>query len=73
MRMLLNHRVGLPAIRKKLNDDDMYNWDTMAAALAAQEPVVGTRDEAWLPCADDRVSDRRSDAAHYRQECRFPR
>ena len=44
VRMLLNHRVGLPAIRKKLNDDDMYNWDTMAAALAAQEPwwVPGT-------------------------------
>ena len=43
--MLLNHQAGLPAIRKKLTDDDMYNWDTMAAALAAQEPwwVPGTR------------------------------
>lgn len=45
VRMLLNHRAGLPAIRRKLNDDDMYNWDTMTSALAAQEPwwVPGTK------------------------------
>jgi CubicO group peptidase (beta-lactamase class C family) len=45
VRMLLNHRAGLPAVRRKLSDDDMYNWDTMASALAAQEPwwVPGTR------------------------------
>jgi len=45
VRMLLNHQAGLPAIRKKLKDDDMYNWETMASALAAQEPwwVPGTR------------------------------
>ncbi|MBI3759907.1 MAG: beta-lactamase family protein [Deltaproteobacteria bacterium] len=44
VRMLLNHQAGLPAIRKKLHDDDMYNWETMASALAAQEPwwVPGT-------------------------------
>jgi CubicO group peptidase (beta-lactamase class C family) len=45
VRMLLNHQAGLPAIRRKLTDDDMYNWDTMASALAAQEPwwTPGTR------------------------------
>jgi len=45
VRMLLNHQAGLPAIRRKLTDDDMYNWDTMASALAAQEPwwVPGTK------------------------------
>ena len=45
VRMLLNHQAGLPAIRKKLSDDDMYNWDTMVSALAAQEPwwVPGTK------------------------------
>jgi CubicO group peptidase (beta-lactamase class C family) len=25
VRMLLNHQAGLPAIRRKLTDDDMYN------------------------------------------------
>jgi len=45
VRMLLNHQAGLAAIRKKLNDEDMYNWETMASALAAQEPwwTPGTR------------------------------
>src|SRR3984957_5065429 len=45
VRMLLNHQAGLPAIRRKLNDADMYDWDTMVTALAAQEPwwVPGTR------------------------------
>jgi CubicO group peptidase (beta-lactamase class C family) len=45
VRMLLNHQAGLPAIRQKLTDDDMYNWDAMTSALAAQEPwwVPGTK------------------------------
>jgi CubicO group peptidase (beta-lactamase class C family) len=45
VRMLLNHQAGLPAIRQKLSDDDMYDWNTMTAALAAQEPwwVPGTK------------------------------
>ena len=45
VRMLLNHQAGLPAIRRKLHDADMYDWDTMVTALAAQEPwwVPGTR------------------------------
>jgi len=44
VRMLLNHQAGLPAIRRKLNDEDMYNWETMTSALAVQEPW-------WVPGA----------------------
>jgi CubicO group peptidase (beta-lactamase class C family) len=45
VRQLLNHQAGLPAIRKKMADDAMYDWNLMAAALAEQEPwwTPGTR------------------------------
>lgn len=45
VRLLLNHRAGLPAIRKSLMPSDIYDWATMAAALAAEEPwwEPGTR------------------------------
>ena len=35
---LLSHRAGLPAIRKTLADDAIYDWEAMTAALAEQEP-----------------------------------
>jgi len=38
VRYLLSHRAGLPAVAKTLADDAIYNWSTMASALAAQEP-----------------------------------
>lgn len=38
VRMLLSHRAGVPAIRRLLRDDLMYEWDEMAAAVAAEEP-----------------------------------
>ena len=38
VRYLLSHRAGLPAVAKTLDDDAIYNWNTMASALAAQEP-----------------------------------
>lgn len=38
VRQLLNHRAGLPAIRKPLRPEDLYDWSTMTAALAEQEP-----------------------------------
>jgi CubicO group peptidase (beta-lactamase class C family) len=38
VRYLLSHRAGLPAVAKTLDDDAIYNWTTMANALAAQEP-----------------------------------
>ena len=45
MRYLLSHRAGLPAVRKPLADDALFNWDTMTTALAEQEPwwEPGTR------------------------------
>ena len=35
---LLNHRAGVPAVRKQLPADAYWNWPVMCAALAAQEP-----------------------------------
>ena len=38
VHMLLSHRAGLPAIRRPLPDDSVYEWDTMTSALAEQAP-----------------------------------
>ena len=38
VRFLLSHRAGLPAVRKILDGDALFNWTTMANALAEQEP-----------------------------------
>ncbi len=38
LRHALTHRAGVPAIRRHLTDDDLFDWDTMTAALAATEP-----------------------------------
>jgi len=45
VRHLLSHRAGLPAVRRPLEPSAIYEWDTMTAALAAQEPwwEPGTR------------------------------
>ena len=45
VRWLLSHQAGLPAVRKPLTQDTLYDWDAMAAALAAQAPwwEPGTR------------------------------
>src|SRR5271154_5453584 len=45
VRYLLNHRAGLPAIRKQLPEDAAYDWHVMTTALAAEEPwwEPGTR------------------------------
>jgi len=45
VRQLMNHRAGLPAIRKKMADDACYDWVAMTAALAAEQPwwVPGTK------------------------------
>ena len=44
VRFLLCHRAGLPAVRKILDGDALFKWDTMTAALSGQEPwwVPGT-------------------------------
>ena len=38
VRTLLSHRAGLPAVRRPLPDEAIYDWDLMAGALAAEEP-----------------------------------
>ena len=38
VRYLLSHRAGLPAVRRSLPAGALFEWDTMTAALAAQEP-----------------------------------
>ncbi|HLW70944.1 MAG TPA: serine hydrolase domain-containing protein [Candidatus Binataceae bacterium] len=45
LRQLLNHRAGLPALRKPVPDAAIYDWSAMTTALAAEEPwwTPGTR------------------------------
>jgi CubicO group peptidase (beta-lactamase class C family) len=45
LRHALCHRAGVPAIRRPLSNDDLWDWDTMVGALAATEPwwEPGTR------------------------------
>jgi CubicO group peptidase (beta-lactamase class C family) len=38
VRMLLGHRAGLPALRRELPEQAMYDWELMTSALAAEEP-----------------------------------
>ena len=38
VRWLLSHQAGLPAVRKPLTQDMLYDWNAMAAALAEQDP-----------------------------------
>lgn len=38
VRALLGHRAGLPAIRRSLPENAIYDWALMTAALARQEP-----------------------------------
>lgn len=45
LRQALCHRAGVPAIRMPLTNDDLWDWATMASALAATDPwwEPGTR------------------------------
>jgi CubicO group peptidase (beta-lactamase class C family) len=45
MRHVLSHRAGLPAIRRSLPPEAIFDWGTMTAALAAETPwwEPGTR------------------------------
>jgi CubicO group peptidase (beta-lactamase class C family) len=38
VRWLLSHRAGLPAVRKLLPNEALYDWDAMTSALAAETP-----------------------------------
>jgi CubicO group peptidase (beta-lactamase class C family) len=39
VRWLLSHRSGLPAVDVKLTPEDVYAWDPIVSALAAQKPM----------------------------------
>ncbi len=45
LRLLLSHQAGIPAIRAPLRPGDLYDWDTMTRAIAAEAPFwpPGTR------------------------------
>jgi CubicO group peptidase (beta-lactamase class C family) len=45
VRWLLSHQAGLPAVRKPLPKESLYDWSAMTEALAEQEPwwEPGTR------------------------------
>ena len=45
VRWLLSHQAGLPAVRRPLPPEAVYDWDTMTGALAAERPwwEPGTR------------------------------
>ena len=45
VRMMLNHTVGLPALREPVKPGGYYDWDYMVERLAAEEPFwePGTR------------------------------
>jgi CubicO group peptidase (beta-lactamase class C family) len=38
VRLLLSHRAGLPAVRKLLPNEALYDWDAITSALAAEAP-----------------------------------
>ena len=38
VRYLLSHQAGMAGARQKLTAQDLYNWQTVTAALASQEP-----------------------------------
>ena len=38
VHLILSHRAGLPAIKRPLPSDALYDWKTMTSALAAQGP-----------------------------------
>jgi CubicO group peptidase (beta-lactamase class C family) len=42
IRHALCHRAGVPAIRERLTDEDLFDWERMTGALAATEPW-------WVP------------------------
>ncbi len=45
VRLLLSHQAGIPAHRAPLRPGDLYDWDTMTRAIAAESPFwpPGTR------------------------------
>ncbi|HEY6419977.1 MAG TPA: serine hydrolase domain-containing protein [Candidatus Binataceae bacterium] len=80
VRMVLNHQAGLPAIKKALPFEAVFQWDTMCAALAAQEPwwVPGTKHGyhaltySWLVGELVRRASGKSPGTYFRDEIAAP-
>jgi CubicO group peptidase (beta-lactamase class C family) len=49
VRWLLSHRAGLPALRRRLPPESLYDWQAMCAALAEAEPCVTPGEVAYHP------------------------
>jgi CubicO group peptidase (beta-lactamase class C family) len=80
VRFLLSHRAGLPAVRKPMRREAFFQWDTMCAALAEQEPwwEPGTAfgyhaiTYAWLVGEVVRRASGRTLGAYFRDEIASP-
>ena len=80
VRWLLCHKAGLAAISKPLVQEDMYDWETMTTALAAQEPWWTPGEQhgyhamtfGWLVGEVVRRVDGRSIGAYFREEFAAP-
>jgi CubicO group peptidase (beta-lactamase class C family) len=76
VRYLLSHRAGLPAVKEILPKGSLFQWDTMTAALARQEPwwEPGTKHGyhaltfGWLVGEVVRRISGRSLGAYFREE-----
>jgi CubicO group peptidase (beta-lactamase class C family) len=38
VRQILCHQAGVPAVRRRLSNDDLWDWDTMTRAIAGTRP-----------------------------------
>jgi len=80
VRWLLSHRAGMAAIRRPLVMEDMFDWDTMTAALAEQEPWWTPGEQhgyhaltyGWLVGEVVRRIDGRSIGSYWREEFAAP-
>ena len=68
VRYLLSHRAGLPGDHETAPKTRLFDWDTMASALAEQEPFVAAGNEAWLSRNHDRMAGRRSHPADHAEK-----
>jgi CubicO group peptidase (beta-lactamase class C family) len=77
---LLNHRAGLPAVRRNLPNESLYDWKLMTDTLAAEEPwwVPGERHGyhavtfGWLLGEVIRRVSGRSVGTYFREELGVP-
>jgi CubicO group peptidase (beta-lactamase class C family) len=66
VRHLLAHTAGLPTWDEPMTVEDLYDWPTCTARLAAQSATVGAGHRGRLPRADLRISGWRGDPPGHR-------